>query len=270
MPSLNVVPGLPPAPTVPQLQNHIACVLARAMDDHLGPAYANDPAKEAMSDYVLWHHLVDYNFLGTINLTLFVTQSQGLNPSFNFITPLTNLGKPIEQVIESSNGITSPSNVTMNTNNFTLAVGFQLNGTQDHNFVLNYVVDMHRLYAQMYDMKEGKAVIRDGGLLQTCAGNDKIESAKGTCLRFEGRACAQGDARDGAPGIAAHKLRAGDRRQRRQVGAANTISVADSRNDGILFKNRFHIDLGHQRRTRMESAQVQGTRGRNGSGRAAS
>jgi hypothetical protein len=108
------------------------------MDDHIGHTIA--------AEYALWHRLVDYNVLGTINLTVFVTQSEGLNPSFNFITPLTSLGGPIEHVIESSNGIKAVSNATTNTNNYTLAVGFQLNGVQDHNFVLNYVIDLHRLY----------------------------------------------------------------------------------------------------------------------------
>src|SRR5690348_8683598 len=114
-PSLNVVPTLPTAPTVPQVERHLTCVLARAMDRHLNVKATNT------ADYVLWHHLVEDNFLVTINLTLFVTQTQGLNPSLNFITPLTNLGSPIETVVESSNGTTSVQNATTNTNNLTLA-----------------------------------------------------------------------------------------------------------------------------------------------------
>ena len=105
------------------------------MDRHLHPQLAVSPDPITVANYALWRHLVDYNFLGTINLTLFVTQTQGLNPSLNFITPLTNLGNPINTIVESINGTSSVQNATTNTNNLTLAVGFQLSGIQDHNFV---------------------------------------------------------------------------------------------------------------------------------------
>jgi hypothetical protein len=168
MPSLNVVPTLPTAPTIPQLETHLTCALVRAMDRHLNPTLATsqDPAKAA--DYALWRHLIDYNFLGTINLTLFVTQTQGLNPSLNFITPLTNLGDPIKTIVESSNGTTSVQNATMNTNNLTLAVGFQLTGMQDRNFVQTYIVDVHRLYNAMYPVDQNGKEATSGGLLDTC------------------------------------------------------------------------------------------------------
>ena len=167
-PSLTVAPGLLPPPTVAQLQTHITCVMAEAMDDHIGRAITADTSKYGIDDYKLWRRLVDYRVLGTVNLTLFVTQSQGLNPSFNFITPLTSLGKPIEQVVESSNGANTVSNATANAFNYTLAVGFQLNGTQDHNFVLNYVVDLHRLYDQMYVVDPTKKQT----LLEACRAAD--------------------------------------------------------------------------------------------------
>ena len=177
VPSMNVVPGLPAAPTVPQLQTHVACVLARAMNERIGPAINNDPKKRD-ENFRLWRMLIDYNFLSTINLTLFVTQAQGLNPSLNFITPLTNLGKPIDKIVETSNGITKPDNVTANSFNFTLAVGFQLNGIQDHNFVLNYVIDMHRLYNQMYKTETDGTIsilpANQQGLLARCDAEDKL------------------------------------------------------------------------------------------------
>jgi hypothetical protein len=171
-PSLNVVPTLPMAPTVPQVEHHLTCVLARAMDRHLKP----EAAKTA--DYVLWHHLIDDNFLATINLTLFVTQSQGLNPSLNFITPLTNLGSPIKTIVESSNGTTSVQNATVNTNNLTLAVGFQLTGMQDHNFVETYIIDLRRLYSEMYTIP--------GGVLATCNELDRTDASHGVRYGLKG------------------------------------------------------------------------------------
>jgi hypothetical protein len=183
-PSLNVVPSLPTAPTIPQLERHLTCSFVRAMDQHLSlqrspnadPKTAKDKATAA--DYVFWHRLVDYNFLGTINLTLFVTQTQGLNPSLNFITPLTNLGHSIQSIEDSSNGITMPTSPTANTSNLTLAVGFQLTGLQDHNFIQTYIVDMHQLYSAMYELdKNGDPIAaKPNGLLAECKGDDGDKS----------------------------------------------------------------------------------------------
>jgi hypothetical protein len=170
LPSLSVTPVIPTAPSISQLQNHLTCVLVEAIDKHLGPSAAAKAAAMKLeqvsappeistipmgTDFALWYNLVRYSFFNTVNFTLFVTQSEGLNPSFNFITPLTNLGNPILKTIESSNGITTPPSspgATTNTNNFTLAVGFQLDGTQDRNFLLNYVVDLRRLYDDAYEV----------------------------------------------------------------------------------------------------------------------
>jgi hypothetical protein len=171
-PSLNVVPTLPMGPTVPQVEQHLTCVLAKAMDQHLNA----EAAKTA--DYALWHHLVEDNFLATINLTLFVTQTQGLNPSLNFITPLTNLGSPIKTIVESSNGTNSVPNATMNTNNLTLAVGFQLTGMQDHNFVETYIIDLRRLYSAMYT--------KPVGVLATCDELDRTEASHGVRYGLKG------------------------------------------------------------------------------------
>src|SRR5690348_4374514 len=81
-PSLNLVPSLPTAPTVPQLETHLTCSLVRAMDKHLNPEriavldLSTAAGRAGAADYAVWRRLVDYNFLGTINLTLFVTQTQ--------------------------------------------------------------------------------------------------------------------------------------------------------------------------------------------------
>ena len=135
-PSLSVTPFIPTGPTIAQLQNHLTCVVMDAMDKHLGPAAV---AAGNNDDFDLWYNLVRYNFFDAVNLTLFVTQSEGLNPSFNFITPLTNLG-----------GSTPLTKTTTNTFNSTIAVGLQLDGMQDRNFVLNYTIDLHKLYNDTY------------------------------------------------------------------------------------------------------------------------
>lgn len=167
-PTLNVVPALPAAPTVAQVQDHVICVLARTLNKHVGPG-----ADPNTADFKLWRRLIDENFLGTINLTLFVTQSENLNPTLNSITPLTNLGHAITVVTDSSNGVTNPTNPTSNTSNLTVDVGLQATGTQDHNFLLNYVVDVHRLYDMMYQSDAGPPVPQPNGLLAACAAHDR-------------------------------------------------------------------------------------------------
>jgi hypothetical protein len=172
-PAINVVPFAPMAPSVSQVQNHLSCVLARTMDKHLSPTTANPKS----TDYKLWHNLVEYNFLSTMNLTLFVTESENANPTYNAITPLTSLGNPIQMITDSSNGIINPANPTSNSNNLTLAVGLQLTGTQDRNFLLNYVVDMHRLYEMSYKVQQdGQVTVRPDGLLSWCDGLDRTHA----------------------------------------------------------------------------------------------
>lgn len=182
-PSLSVTPFIQASPTVPDLEAHLTCVLAETVDEHIGPAAAarKTPNEQNTQDYALWENLVKYNFFDTINLTLFVTQSEGLNPSFNFITPLTSFGNSIQKVTESSNGLTNPQNVTTNTNNLTLAVGFQLDGLQDRNFALNYVVDLHALYSAMYAPPDEE----HPPILSNCE-KDKNSSATGIAYGMKG------------------------------------------------------------------------------------
>ncbi len=183
LPLMNVIPNMPQAPTVPALQEHLQCLIVRALDRHLGPKVASTPGYRQSTDYIRWHNLVDYNVLDSINLTVFVTQSQGLNPSLNFITPLTSLGSPIKNVVESSDGTNTVSNATSNTNNFTLSVGFQLSGTQDRNFVLNYIVDLHRLYDATFTDTNGRISYVLGGPThrsphEICGGPDESAMAE--------------------------------------------------------------------------------------------
>jgi hypothetical protein len=156
------------------------------------------------ADYVLWHHLVDYNFLGTINLTLFVTQTQGLNPSLNFITPLTSLGHSIRSIEDSSNGITTPTSPTTNTSNLTLAVGFQLTGLQDRNFIQTYIVDMHQIYNAMYTFDEDgdPVAAKPSGLLDECKG-DGGDKSHGVHFGLKGDLEVEDTLRSGLEGLEA-------------------------------------------------------------------
>jgi hypothetical protein len=209
-PSLNVVPSLPTAPTIRQLEKHLTCSFVRAMDQHLNlqrspgvyPATAKD--KATVADYAFWHRLVDYNFLGTINLTLFVTQTQGLNPSLNFITPLTSLGHSIRSIEDSSNGITTPTSPTTNTSNLTLAVGFQLTGLQDHNFIQTYIVDMHQIYSAMYtlDKNADPVAAKPSGLLDECKG-DGGDKSRGVHFGLKGDLEVEDTLRSGLEGLEA-------------------------------------------------------------------
>lgn len=102
-------------------------------------------------------YLVDYNFVATAQLSLEVTDTEGLNPSLSFITPYI------------------PA-----TNNFTFSVGGQLNGTQDRSIIVNYAVDLASLldpnYKATYCSGAPKAgtitkLLEDAGLSGGIAGN---------------------------------------------------------------------------------------------------
>ena len=98
------------------------------MDKHLGPEAVRRQDEQDPNDFILWYNLVQYNFFYLVNLTLFVTEGGGFNPSVNFIRPLTSFGSPIRNVIATSNGLNTVTNATTNTYNVALAVGFQLDG----------------------------------------------------------------------------------------------------------------------------------------------
>lgn len=170
-PSLNILPGGQTAPTVEQVENNLTCELVDAMHDKLNPANANSSDKSKKDAYALWRNVYLYNFQAQVNLTLFVTQTEGLSPTLNFITPLTNLGGPIKTIVESSNGVTNPMNATTNTNNLTGAVGFQLTGVQDNNHVQTYMVDLHRLYDGMPDVMNKGVVVK--GQYSLCHSGDR-------------------------------------------------------------------------------------------------
>lgn len=120
-------------PSVVDLVDHIDCSIAQAyFTDHPG-----DTAR-------LWRHLYDENFVATVDLTLTLTRSEAFNPSLNYVNPLTATGGLINPIIYTANqskGLTA----TTATYNRTLALGLQLNGSQDRNLDLNYLIDLKRL-----------------------------------------------------------------------------------------------------------------------------
>jgi hypothetical protein len=84
--------------------------------------------------FKMWEHLLEDNFVASINLQLQVTNSEGLNPSVSLPTPFNPL---------PTAGLGTP---TPFVGNFTLAVSGQLDGSQYRSFSLAFFVDMARLY----------------------------------------------------------------------------------------------------------------------------
>jgi hypothetical protein len=116
IPALAPAPGtadttpvtLHPSPTVAQLVDHIRCALRGAIHDGL-----NDPTTRDS-----FYRLIKYNFVATPDLTVKVTNTEGLSPSLAFIDPTTSL---------------------------TLSASGQVNGTQDRNFDFTYAIDLAKV-----------------------------------------------------------------------------------------------------------------------------
>jgi hypothetical protein len=126
-PQSSVNPKPDTTPKVTDVVGHIQCELARILNTKRGDApgdtnsveflrrLANNP--DIQDDLV--SKLVAFNFVATIQLSLEVTDVEGLNPSLTF------------------------QNALMGLHTGTLAG--QWNGTQDRNITLNYSVDLARL-----------------------------------------------------------------------------------------------------------------------------
>ncbi|HEY1614507.1 MAG TPA: hypothetical protein VGF97_12525 [Rhizomicrobium sp.] len=118
-------PNAPGSPTVRALVQHVTCELVSAINKH---SSSNDQ----------WRLLKDNHFMAAIDLTLYVTQSEGFDPSAGIIDPLTANGKALHTTPGAS-GQPSASN------SLSLSFGFQLNASQDRNFDLDYALDLHDL-----------------------------------------------------------------------------------------------------------------------------
>jgi hypothetical protein len=145
-------------PEVKALVTHTNCEIATAM----AAARFADPSSNY--DAALWKRLSDDNFVATVDFTLTATNNEGFDPSVSWISPLTSQGHFISVVPSQSQpppmGQPQP---TMGTYNRTLAVGIQANASQDRNFDLTYLLDLHRLYS----------AVMDGRLYEICGYDDK-------------------------------------------------------------------------------------------------
>jgi hypothetical protein len=126
-------------PNVAALVTHTNCEIATAI-------YESTPRKDVVlssaqsARHALWQKLSEENFVATVDFTLTATNTEGFNPSLNWVTPLTSGGHFISAIPSTD---MSPTSAMYNR---TLAVGVQASGTQDRNFDLTYLLDLERLY----------------------------------------------------------------------------------------------------------------------------
>ncbi len=113
-------------PTVDTLVDHINCELANFINGNT--SQASDKLKSLLL------RLTSDHFVASVTLTLDVLDTQGVNPSASFITPLY------------------PGASYSSMTNFTLAVGGSLSGTQERNISLSYSIDL----AELKDSSPGK------------------------------------------------------------------------------------------------------------------
>jgi hypothetical protein len=132
-------------PNVAALVVHTNCEIATAIYESMPrPGATLTDAQTAR--HGLWQKLYDENFVATVDFTLTATNTEGFDPSVSWVTPLTSQGHFISAVPSTAANGGSTTGSTMATYNRTLAVGIQANGSQDRNFDLTYVIDLHRLY----------------------------------------------------------------------------------------------------------------------------
>jgi len=125
------------APTVRDLVDHVSCEIARTYENNTDSALLDEQHKNR------WKHLIDGNFVAAVDLTLMVTRTEGFNPSYSAITPLTGAGVYIPSYKLVYSGSSPPQ--TQATNNDTLAIAFQLNSTADRNVEQDYTIDLRSL-----------------------------------------------------------------------------------------------------------------------------
>jgi hypothetical protein len=128
VPSLNHGVLMRTPPQVVDLVNHVNCEIAQAM------------LKQPKDS--LWHYLWDENFVASVDFTLLATNTEGFNPSINWMVPTSILNKQVAFPVPNPPG--TPGSGSMF--NRGLAVGIQANGTQDRNFDVTYNIDMSRLH----------------------------------------------------------------------------------------------------------------------------
>src|ERR1700733_4010088 len=113
-------------PKVTDAVGHIQCELAKILNTTALSAAEEDTSSEFLFRLQsnpdigsLVHDLIDYNFVATVQLSLEVTDAEGLTPSLTFMNAVMGL--------------------------HTGTVGAQWTGTQDRTVTLNYAIDLSRL-----------------------------------------------------------------------------------------------------------------------------
>jgi len=128
-------------PTVSDIVNHINCELKSVVTKRNGRLAAQieaDPPLSRLIDY-----LTKYHFVASVLMTLDVLDSENLNPTVNFITPL-----PVGTMF-----------------NNTLAVGASLTGSQERNIGLSYSVDLEHVVHECHELpREQTGIGGDLGL----------------------------------------------------------------------------------------------------------
>jgi hypothetical protein len=145
-------------PTVDDVIAHVACEVGKGMVTHgVDPKNTRPgsgfPGNAPPSDQQLWLNLVNFNYVAVISLQLEVTNNEGFNPSFNFINPLAPYAIP--------SATSMPQQFT--SGSVALAIGAQLDGSQDRLFSFTYNMDFARLFHYLDDLEnEWKSVTNNG------------------------------------------------------------------------------------------------------------
>jgi hypothetical protein len=166
-PSLRITPGITSGPTVSDLVDHVACEVGRAYEERAADAPPDLPRDKLAawnSRQSLWRKLYNYSFVGAVDLTLAVTDTDSAGYTYSRVTPLTGNGKSAKPYTYSGMGSTSA------TNNRTLALGLQVNGTQIRNVEQDYNLDVRRIV----DAYENADIIKTIQSAQLNANNPKF------------------------------------------------------------------------------------------------
>src|SRR5436305_14309885 len=115
-------------PTVNDLVDHIACEVFQAIKTHtIDPLYLRSYTPEfakfkrsETADQRLWLKLIENNFVAAVSFQLQVTNTEGINPSLNFINPFI----PV-----ATSGVGNLGPGTPFAGHFTLAVNGKLVGS---------------------------------------------------------------------------------------------------------------------------------------------
>jgi hypothetical protein len=140
LPTLDSYPKSSRTPKVTDVVNHIQCELAQIVngpygsDSELGRRIQNNDDIEK-----LLPNLVKYNFVATAQITLEVTDAEGLTPSLSFMNAAAT---------------------------HVVGVGGQWNGTQDRTVTLNYAIDLKQLNGKRDEFCAGSSSESDKSGLQ--------------------------------------------------------------------------------------------------------